>query len=47
MRLDAPLTAKILRLANSPYYGGRERIGDISRCIAVLGYRTMRRWRSA
>ncbi|MBE0567691.1 MAG: HDOD domain-containing protein [Krumholzibacteria bacterium] len=42
VRVDAPLAAKIIRLANSPYYGGRERIGDISRCIAVIGYRTMR-----
>ncbi|MFN2370530.1 MAG: HDOD domain-containing protein [Candidatus Krumholzibacteriia bacterium] len=42
VRVDAPLAAKIIRLANSPYYGGRERIGEISRCIAVIGYRTMR-----
>jgi putative nucleotidyltransferase with HDIG domain len=42
VRVDAPLSAKIMRLANSPYYGGRERIGDIGRCIAVIGYRTMR-----
>lgn len=42
VRVDAPLSAKIIRLANSPYYGGRERIADIGRCIAVIGYRTMR-----
>ncbi len=42
VRVDAPLAAKIIRLANSPYYGGRERISDIGRCIAVIGYRTMR-----
>ena len=42
VRVDAPLAAKIIRLANSPYYGGRERIGEIGRCIAVIGYRTMR-----
>lgn len=42
VRLDPPLSAKILRLANSPFYGGGREISDISRCIAVLGYRTMR-----
>lgn len=42
VRLDAPLTAKILRLANSPYYSTRGDIVDIHRCIAVLGYRTVR-----
>ena len=42
VRVDAPLAAKIIRLANSPYYGGRERIGDIGRCITLIGYRTMR-----
>lgn len=42
VRLDAPLTARILRLANSPYYTGRGELTDIHRCIAVLGYRTVR-----
>jgi len=42
VRTDAPLAAKIVRLANSPYYGGRARVGDIGRCIALIGYRTMR-----
>jgi two-component system cell cycle response regulator len=42
VRVDAPLAAKIIRLANSPYYGGRGRVSDISRCIALIGYRTMR-----
>ena len=42
VRLDAPLTARILRLANSPYYAGRGELTDIHRCIAVLGYRTVR-----
>jgi putative nucleotidyltransferase with HDIG domain len=42
VRLDAPLTARILRLANSPYYCGRGDLTDIHRCIAVLGYRTVR-----
>jgi HD-like signal output (HDOD) protein len=42
VRLDAPLTARILRLANSPYYSVRGDMADIHRCIAVLGYRTIR-----
>lgn len=42
IRLDAPLSARILRLANSPYYSVRGGMGDIHRCIAVLGYRTIR-----
>lgn len=42
VRLDAPLTARILRLANSPFYHGRGDLTDIHRCIAVLGYRTVR-----
>lgn len=42
VRLDAPLTAKILRLANSPFYGSRTDISDVGRSISVLGYRTMR-----
>ncbi len=42
VRLDAPLSAKILRLANSPFYGSHKDISDISRCIGVLGYRTLR-----
>ena len=42
IRLDAPLTARILRLANSPYYSTRGDMADIHRCIAVLGYRTIR-----
>lgn len=42
VRLDAPLMAKILRLANSPYYSSRGDIADINRCVTVLGYRTVR-----
>lgn len=42
VRLDAPLMAKILRLANSPYYSSRGDITDINRCVSVLGYRTVR-----
>ncbi len=42
IRLDAPLMARILRLANSPYYSSRGDITDINRCVTVLGYRTVR-----
>ncbi len=42
VRRDAPLMAKILTLANSPYYSPRGGISDINRCVAVLGYRTVR-----
>ena len=42
VRLDAPLMTKVLRLANSPYYSSRGDISDINRCVAVLGYRTVR-----
>lgn len=42
VRLDAPLMARILRLANSPYYSRKGDIADISRCITVLGFRTVR-----
>ncbi len=42
VRMDAPLMARILRLANSPYYSRRGDIADISRCITVLGFRTVR-----
>ncbi len=42
VRLDAPLMAKVLRLANSPYYSRRGGLTDINRCVAVLGYRTVR-----
>lgn len=42
VRMDAPVMAKVLRLANSPYYSSRGDIADINRCVAVLGYRTVR-----
>ncbi len=42
VRRDAPLMTKILKLANSPYYSPRGGIADINRCVAVLGYRTVR-----
>lgn len=42
VRMDAPVMAKVLRLANSPYYSSRADLADINRCVAVLGYRTVR-----
>lgn len=42
VRHDAPLMSKILRVANSPYYKNPGTISDINRCVAVLGYRTVR-----
>lgn len=42
VRMDAPVMAKVLRLANSPYYCSRADLADINRCVAVLGYRTVR-----
>jgi putative nucleotidyltransferase with HDIG domain len=42
IRFDAPLTAKILRLANSPFYNGGGELSDIRSCIAVLGFPAVR-----
>jgi hypothetical protein len=34
---DTSLSAKLLRLVNSPFYGLRERIGSISRAVTLIG----------
>lgn len=39
---DAALASKVLRMANSAYYGGNGRITTLSRAIAVLGMNTVR-----
>ncbi|MCS7310430.1 MAG: HDOD domain-containing protein [Armatimonadetes bacterium] len=39
---DAALASKVLRMANSAYYGGNGRIVTVSRAIAVLGLNTIR-----
>lgn len=39
---DAALASKVLRTANSAYYGGNGRITTISRAIAVLGLNAIR-----
>jgi putative nucleotidyltransferase with HDIG domain len=42
VRHEPPLAAKVLRLANSPYYGGRGRIQDVRTAITALGFDTLR-----
>ena len=40
--LDAGLTARILRLANSAYYGRSRRIATLAEAVLVLGFNTVR-----
>lgn len=40
--MEPPLAAKVLRLANSPYYGGRGRVKDVQMAITSLGFDTLR-----
>jgi len=42
VQMDAPLMARILRLANSPYYSRGGNVPDIQRCVSALGYQTVR-----
>jgi HD-like signal output (HDOD) protein len=39
---DAGLTSKILRTANSPYYGGNGQITSLQRAVSQLGINTLR-----
>lgn len=39
---DQSITAKILKLVNSAYYGFPKRIGTISHAISILGFETVR-----
>lgn len=39
---DPAISAKILRLANSSYYGFRQQIGSIRQAIALLGFSTLK-----
>jgi len=41
LRGDQSLTAKILKLVNSPYYGIPGGVSDIGRAISVIGYNTL------
>jgi len=38
---DQAIAAKILKLANSPYYGLREKVSSIQRASVVLGHKTL------
>lgn len=40
--LDQALSAKALRLANSPFYGLRREVMSVRDAVAVLGFRTLR-----
>ncbi len=39
---DAALTARLLRVANSPLFGRSQRIASVSRAVAVVGLRQVR-----
>ena len=39
---DAALSAKILKLVNSPFYGLREPVASLKQAIVILGFRTVR-----
>ncbi len=39
---DASLSAKILKLVNSPFYGLREPVSSLKQAIVILGFRTIR-----
>ncbi|AEH51048.1 HDOD domain-containing protein [Pseudothermotoga thermarum] len=42
MRLDPSLTAKVLRLVNSAYYGLPRKIAKLNEAIMILGFKTVR-----
>mgnify|MGYP001072961099 CR=1 FL=1 len=42
--LDQALAAKILELANSPFYGGLRDVGSVGEAIVRLGFMTIRNW---
>lgn len=44
IRNDVALSHKLLRMANSAYYGMRSEITDIKRALAVLGAKEIRKW---
>jgi len=39
---DVSLSAKILKLVNSPFYGFRDPVGSLKQAIVILGFRTIR-----
>lgn len=42
IRKDPAMTAKILRIANSAFYGLRGEVSTLSRAIVILGFNTLR-----
>lgn len=43
VRTDVPLSAKVLRVVNSPYYSrGGQAVADISAAVTVLGFETIK-----
>ncbi len=42
MRLDPSLTAKVLRLVNSAYYGLPRKIAKLNEAVMILGFKTVR-----
>lgn len=42
IRIDPPLTAKLLRVANSPFYAPNSPIDSISKAVVWVGYNTVR-----
>ena len=38
IQIDPPLTAKVLRLANSAYYSAQDKISEITRAVIWVGY---------
>jgi HD-like signal output (HDOD) protein len=39
---DPILAAQVLRLANSPYYGGRRRVGSVGEAVGLVGTQALR-----
>lgn len=44
LAMDQTLTAKVLRIANSPFYGAVRQITTVSEAIVRLGFVTIRNW---
>ena len=44
LAMDQALTAKVLRIANSPFYGAVREIRTVSEAIVRLGFVTIRNW---
>ncbi len=42
MRMDPSLTAKVLRLVNSAYYGLPRKIAKLNEAVMILGFKTVR-----